>query len=780
MTHFFTSLKSTLLAAFVLLSVAAIGLMSAAGIWFELRASQTMLLKELVSDVELNTQAIHNWLHERLYDMRVIVSSPFDKTHLNDVCGEARSAETAETFLSRLAVELVPKGHFAELFLINRDGEVTLSTNAENIGKNHKHQSHFQEGRQSPFISGIFYNVSQKTHQLIITVPAQDDAGQFLGLLAGRLEVSELTKFMLTRHDSTKTGEAYLVSNDRQFITGLRFQPASTFAYSEGIDRALTPGPDRNGQGIYKNYNGIRVVGAYRWFPELRAVFLSERTEQEALAGVRQFAAMNIGIALVMILVAVGSARVITARITDPVRALTDVATSLADGNLEQTVTIASHNEIGVLADAFNVMTQRLRGAMAALQEERNLLRTLIDLLPDFIYVKNTRSQYLVLNQAVMTSFGLHSSAEIVGKTDLDFLPADLAQQFMNDEQTIIRTEEAIMNKEEHARNHLTGEPLWLLTTKVPFRNRHGEIAGIAGISRNITELKHIQRRLQLLNEELEQRVKARTAELEQANAEIRSLNAQLKQENLRMSAELEVSRRIQQMILPSSDELKHIPGLEVVGFMQPADEIGGDYYDVLHSNDILHVGIGDVTGHGLESGILMLMTQTAIRTLIEHGETDPVIFLDTLNRTVYKNIQRMNMNKTLTLAFVNYQNGIVKIIGQHEEMLVVRQGGKVERVDTVDLGFPLGLEEHIAQFVAERIVTLHSGKSVVLYTDGITEAENAQKMLYGIERLCRVISCHWNESAEMIKQAIVEDVTGFIGQQTVYDDLTLVVLKQQ
>jgi sigma-B regulation protein RsbU (phosphoserine phosphatase) len=74
----------------------------------------------------------------------------------------------------------------------------------------------------------------------------------------------------------------------------------------------------------------------------------------------------------------------------------------------------------------------------------------------------------------------------------------------------------------------------------------------------------------------------------------------------------------------------------------------------------------------------------------------------------------------------------------------------------------------------------LQPGENVVLYTDGITEAENAEGKLYGIERLCEMVGQHWDRSAEAIKQAVVDDVTGYIGQQKVYDDLTLVVLKQK
>jgi len=107
----------------------------------------------------------------------------------------------------------------------------------------------------------------------------------------------------------------------------------------------------------------------------------------------------------------------------------------------------------------------------------------------------------------------------------------------------------------------------------------------------------------------------------------------QLRAENMRMSAELSVTRRLQQMVLPTNQELKAVAGLDIAGFMEPTDEIGGDYYDVLQHDGRILFGIGDVTGHGLESGVLMLMAQTAVRTLLENGETDPVRFLNTLLR---------------------------------------------------------------------------------------------------------------------------------------------------
>ena len=283
---------------------------------------------------------------------------------------------------------------------------------------------------------------------------------------------------------------------------------------------------------------------------------------------------------------------------------------------------------------------------------------------------------------------------------------------------------------------------------------------------------------LKELFETLEDKVKQRTAELASANDEIITLNERLKQENLRMGAELDIVRQMQQMILPNAEELK-IDGLDIAAYMQAADEVGGDYYDVLNTDGVVTLGIGDVTGHGLESGILMLMAQTAVRTLKEIRETDPVRFLDALNRTLYKNVQRMNSEKILTLAILNYSQGRVSISGQHEETIIVRNGGEVERIDTMDLGFPIALDDDIAEFISHISLELQLGDGIVLYTDGIPEAQDIKKKQYGIEQMCEVISQNWHLSAQEIKQAVIDDLRGHIGTQKVVDDITLLVVKR-
>jgi serine phosphatase RsbU (regulator of sigma subunit) len=285
---------------------------------------------------------------------------------------------------------------------------------------------------------------------------------------------------------------------------------------------------------------------------------------------------------------------------------------------------------------------------------------------------------------------------------------------------------------------------------------------------------------LEEANRTLEQRVAERTEQLAQANAAVTALNAQLQTDNLRMSAELNVTRKLQYMLLPTSEELHQIVDLDIACYMEPADEVGGDYYDVLQHNGQIKIGIGDVTGHGLESGVLMVMTQAIVRALLASGETDPVRFLAALNYALYGNVQRMGTDKNLTLALLDYTAGDLRLSGQHETMLVVRNDGTVEVVDTIDLGFPVALTDEIADFIHHTTVHLQPGDGVVLYTDGITEAENLTGEQYGLERLCTLASQCWAAPAEVIKERVVTDVRQHMGAQTMYDDITLVVAKRR
>jgi sigma-B regulation protein RsbU (phosphoserine phosphatase) len=308
---------------------------------------------------------------------------------------------------------------------------------------------------------------------------------------------------------------------------------------------------------------------------------------------------------------------------------------------------------------------------------------------------------------------------------------------------------------------------------QVPVKGRD-EVARVASAFNSMA------REIREHTETLEHRVADRTRELASANAEIQRLYDKLRDENLRLGAELDVARRIQMMVLPAESELHGIPALDIAAYAEPADEVGGDYYDVLYTPGRAKIGIGDVTGHGVESGVLMLMVQSVGRALHERGIDDPRGFLEVLNRAIYKNVERTKSGKHLSLAFLDYEDGRVTISGQHEEVIVIRGTGEVTCLDTIDLGFPIGLEENIGEFVSSSTIPFGPGDMIVLYTDGITEAEGADGALYGMERLVESARRAHGLGAAGAAAAIIADLRSHIGGNKVHDDITLVVLKHR
>jgi PAS domain S-box-containing protein len=318
----------------------------------------------------------------------------------------------------------------------------------------------------------------------------------------------------------------------------------------------------------------------------------------------------------------------------------------------------------------------------------------------------------------------------------------------------------------EHRMLDIEGHILWLRTSvRLVHRNDERELVGVMT---DITERKRAQ-------EDAEEASRAKSEFL----GEIERLNSQLRKENSRMSGELEVTQRLQHMMLPREEDLRAVADLDISASMEAATEVGGDYYDVIPGRESVLFGIGDVTGHGLESGVVAIMVQTAVRTLLASGDFESQKFFKVLNRVIYDNARHMNCARNLSLSLLHYHDKVVTVSGQHEEILVVRTNGVLERHDTLDLGFTLGLEQNISDFIGEAKIPLQSGDVMVVYTDGITEATNGRGIAFGIERLCEIVRISHIQLADGIRKAILDNLREFIEGQQLLDDISLLVIKQ-
>lgn len=156
-----------------------------------------------------------------------------------------------------------------------------------------------------------------------------------------------------------------------------------------------------------------------------------------------------------------------------------------------------------------------------------------------------------------------------------------------------------------------------------------------------------------------------------------------------RIATELDAARRIQSMILPRRLDL---PGLEVVGYMRPADSVGGDYFDVQRDGDDCWILLGDVTGHGLGAGLVMLMAQSTMSAIVQaRPDVTPRELNHLANRVLLSNLTRLDERRHMTIVSIRCRGTDFTISGSHDDIIVWRARDRAAEVVSV-AHFPWGL----------------------------------------------------------------------------------------
>jgi serine phosphatase RsbU (regulator of sigma subunit) len=237
---------------------------------------------------------------------------------------------------------------------------------------------------------------------------------------------------------------------------------------------------------------------------------------------------------------------------------------------------------------------------------------------------------------------------------------------------------------------------------------------------------------------------------------------------------DMEVAKRIQTSLLP---RVRHVPGYRVAATMLPAEEVGGDYFDVISAGDETWVSIGDVSGHGVESGLIMMMTQTSLSTAVCTERSPlPSRVLEQVNGVLTENIARLGTDRYMTLSALALRDEKVVFAGKHQDILVYRQAeGRVEVVPTT--GTWLGVLDDLRGRLYDRTFHLDDGDVVLLFTDGVTEAMNASGQMYGFKQLERALTHYGRLEVDAIVRNISREVQDHMHRQD--DDLTLIAFKR-
>ena len=387
------------------------------------------------------------------------------------------------------------------------------------------------------------------------------------------------------------------------------------------------------------------------------------------------------------------------------------------------------------------------------LNEERTLLRTIIDHLPSRIFVKDTVGRYVLNNRAHLLSLGATDQSRVTGRTPLDFFSSERAHQAVADDQRVLNGGAPILN-EEKSDFASTDFTRWALTTKVALHDLHGKISGLAGISHDITERKRT-----------EQELRRRTAEME---------------------ADVQMARQIQESFFPHIYPVfpRGVPAeaseLRFAHRYIPAATLGGDFFDIIQLSDTqCGILICDVMGHGVRAGLLTAL----IRGVVEESaprSASPALVLAEINHGLMPIIRQTGQPVFATAFYGIIDTAAAQLSyanGGHPPPLIIRSG--TARIDSLALENPepaAGLLEDFAYTC--QTVPFNPGDRLLAYTDGFFEASDAGGSMFGEARLSSFLQNHARVAGHDLIDLLVREIVNFTGRGDFEDDLCAVAIE--
>ncbi|HOS41334.1 MAG TPA: SpoIIE family protein phosphatase [Spirochaetota bacterium] len=271
------------------------------------------------------------------------------------------------------------------------------------------------------------------------------------------------------------------------------------------------------------------------------------------------------------------------------------------------------------------------------------------------------------------------------------------------------------------------------------------------------------------LKDNLEEKVQERTKELSMARDAL--------------WGEMQLAKKIQTVLLP---EHPAILGYEISGYMKTADDVGGDYYDIINVDGFDWVVLGDVSGHGVPAGLIMMMVQTSIRSVLSCAPSlRPSELLAKVNEVITDNIQKLGEDKYMTITVLAcFKEGRFYYSGLHQDIMVFRHDRRETELVETD-GVWIGLFHDMPRDSADKELQMRLNDVMLLYSDGITEAwrtgtargkRNAEDDMFGEERLRTLFTDLGERPTEEIKEGILAGLAGY----TFTDDITMLILRRK
>jgi sigma-B regulation protein RsbU (phosphoserine phosphatase) len=386
---------------------------------------------------------------------------------------------------------------------------------------------------------------------------------------------------------------------------------------------------------------------------------------------------------------------------------------------------------------------------------ENKMLRAVLDSMTDSIAIKDLKGLYIFDNISHCRFLGATNTAEVVGKTLFDFLPASTAEKFHVDDLRVLSSGEPVVRPSDEAIDS-AGNQIWLSVTKVPLRDHQGELIGLVSTTHDITARKKAEEELARYAAELQE--------------------------------DLETARELQSALLPQqyprfpSSASTEASALRFYHFFCPSSAVGGDFFQILQISDsVAGVLICDVMGHGVRAALVAAILRALVEELRARA-TDPARFLQELNRGISKILKQTRMMMFVSACYlvVDTARGEVRYAnaGHPTPLCVHRALGTAEplpsggsKPDPV-LGIFDDAQYHSSSY------KVSAGDTVLLFTDGLFEIEGAHGQYYDQLRLLKSVNQRASLRADELCEQLVDEVQHIAASKDFADDVCLIAIE--
>lgn len=283
------------------------------------------------------------------------------------------------------------EGAVEATYVISTQGRVLMTTDAEVIaeGTDLSSQTYFVEGLKDSFISDAFKEPGGSRVDYVVSSPIRDGNKNVIGVVAMQVNTDNIETIMEDSNGLGETGESYVIDLDTmQYVTSPRLIGRDLrLTATETLDTYVAEevSNTQKGDGEYADYNGTQVIGAWRVIPSMNWLVITEEYSSEAFAPVNNLAMITITVVIIAAITIVVVAYLVASSIARPIIRLTNSAGRIAEGELNERVYINNRNEIGVMANVFNTMTESLQRAVETERQSKEYLENTVNTYMDFV-----------------------------------------------------------------------------------------------------------------------------------------------------------------------------------------------------------------------------------------------------------------------------------------------------------------------------------------------------------------------------------------------------------